>query len=71
MSQIKVIAVAAILAVSASSAFASQSKYHSHSRRIQSEQLIEGRNSASQWGYYGYSGSTLTGRDALVNTLGN
>jgi hypothetical protein len=71
MSQIKVIAVAAILAVSASNAFASQTKYHSHSRWIQSGmQLIEGRNSASQWGYYG-SGSTPTGRDAIVNTLGN
>jgi hypothetical protein len=73
MSQIKVIAMAAILAVSASSAFASQTQYHWHSRWLQSGvQLIEGRNSASHWGYYGsYSGSTPTGRNAIVNTLGN
>jgi hypothetical protein len=69
MSKIKVIALAAILAVSASSAFASP-KQHSHSRRIQSDvQLIEGRNSASQWGFY--NGFTPTGRDAIVNALGN
>jgi hypothetical protein len=70
MSQIKVIAMAAILVVSASSAFASE-RYHSHSRRIHSEvQLLEGRYSAP-WSNYGYSGSTLTGRDAMVNTLSN
>jgi hypothetical protein len=72
MSRIQVIAMVTILTVSASSAFASQTKYHSHSRRIESGmQLMEGRNSA-QWSYYGsYGGTMLTGRDAIVNTLGN
>jgi hypothetical protein len=70
--KIKVIFIAAAVAGSASSAFADET-YHHHAHRSKIErygdpQLSEGRNSSHWWGY---STSTSTDRDSIVQTPGN
>ena len=74
LSKIKVVVIAMMVAGSASSAFAAGSYHREHARthrieRYSDPQLFEGRNSAPQWGYS--AGGTSTGRDAMVETLGN
>jgi hypothetical protein len=80
--KIKVLVIAALVAVSTSSAFAASAHPRNHGRTHNVEryvappgfngygnELIEGRNAASRWDYYGNSGHT--DRDSLVETPGN
>jgi hypothetical protein len=68
---IKTLAVAALVAVSASSAFAATVHHRARTSSYEqyNNQLIEGRNAAPQWGYS--SGATSTSRNAMVQELGN
>jgi hypothetical protein len=70
-STIKTLFVAALVAVSASSAFAATVHHRARASNFEqyNDQLIEGRNAAPQFGYS--SGATSTGRDAMVQELGN
>ena len=68
---IKTLAVAALVAVSASSAFAATVHHRARTPNYEqyNDQLIEGRNAAPQWG--NSFGGTSTSRDAQVQELGN
>jgi hypothetical protein len=73
-SKIMALVIATMVAGSASSAFAAGSHHREHARTQQIErysdpQLFEGRNSALQSDYS--VGATSTGRDAMVQELGN
>jgi hypothetical protein len=73
-SKIMALVIATMVAGSASSAFAAGSYQHKQPHRAQIErysdpQLFEGRNSAPQSDYS--AGATSTGRDAMVEELGN
>jgi hypothetical protein len=70
-SKIMALLIATMVAGSASSAFAAGSYHREHARAQQIErysdpQLFEGRNSANF-----SAGATSTGRDAMVQELGN
>ena len=80
--KIKVLVIAALVAVSASSAFAASAhpRNHGSAHNIErhfappgyfgdGDQLIEGRNAAPQSGYYGNLGRT--DRNSQVATPGN
>jgi uncharacterized membrane protein len=70
-SKIKTALVAALVAVSASSAFAATAHHRARTSNYEqyNDQLIEGRNAAPQWGYS--SGATSTSRNSMVQELGN
>jgi hypothetical protein len=72
--KIMALVIATMVAGSASSAFAASSHHREHARAQQIErysdpQLFEGRNSAPVSDYS--AGATSTGRDAMVQELGN
>jgi hypothetical protein len=71
LNKLKILVIATAVAGSASSAFAATTHHHGHRaqqiERYAGPQLFEGRNNA--WSYP--TGGTFTGRDALVQELGN
>jgi hypothetical protein len=75
---IKLLAIATVIAGSASTAFAADYRGHGRTHRFErysnpqferysDPPLFEGRNSGAQWGYSGgYAGGTSTSRDTMV-----
>jgi hypothetical protein len=70
---IKLLTIVTVVAASASSAFAANANHRDHARTTKLERysgpLFEGRNSAPSWDYS--TSGTSSGRDAMVQSLGN